>query len=206
MKLDKYTLQQFALLVGLLFLFACKDKNAAQDKTLVEIEKPAKKAEGAFAFYKNIAIKPGLNFEVVSWGKGVDSIGGYLLLMSDSVKNNYKSNAVERSGIITDAWNMDLDNDGNPELYIELLSKKNVKDLNVYEYSGGSFNKISFPALSDKAKKTYGGNDRFSIKNGELFRSFPIVNSTDSTLKNGTDRILLYRLRGNSFSIEEITQ
>lgn len=206
MKLDKHILQQSALVVGLLFLFACKGKNEVQENPPLEAKAPAKKESGVFPFYKDIVVKPGLHLEVVSWGKGVDSIGGYLLLMSDSVKNNYKSTSVERSGIITDAWNMDLDNDGNPELYVELLSKKNVKDLNVYEYSSGNFNKISFPALSAKAKKTYGGNDRFSIKNGELFRSFPIVNSTDSTLKNGTDRILLYRLRGNTFSIEEITK
>lgn len=206
MKLHKHILQQSALIVGLLFLFACKGKTDTQDNPPLKAEAPSKKLAGNFPFYKDIALRPGLNFEVLSWGKGVDSIGGYLLLMSDSVKNNYKSAAVERDGIITDAWNMDLDNDGNPEIYIELLSKKNVKDLNVYEYSNGSFNKISFPPLSAKAKKTYDGNDKYTIKNGELFRSFPIVNSTDSTLKNGTERLLLYRLRGNSFNVDEITE
>jgi hypothetical protein len=205
MKPKKYILQQSALLVGLLFLFACNDKETVPAKN-VEDKVTVKKGAEHFAFYKDIAVKPGLNFEVVSWGKGVDSVGGYLLLMSDSVKNNYKSLSVERNGIITDAWNMDLDNDGNPEVYIELLSKKTLKDLNVYEYSNGSFNKISFPPLSSRAKKTYGGNDKFTIKNGELFRSYPIVNSTDTAQQNGTGKMLLYRLRGNSFSIEEITK
>jgi hypothetical protein len=205
MKPKKYILQQSALLVGLLFLFACNDKETVPAKN-VEDKVTVKKGAEHFAFYKDIAVKPGLNFEVVSWGKGVDSVGGYLLLMSDSVKNNYKSLSVERNGIITDAWNMDLDNDGNPEVYIELLSKKTLKDLNVYEYSNGSFNKISFPPLSSRAKKTYGGNDKFTIKNGELFRSYPIVNSTDTAQQNGTEKMLLYRLRGNSFSIEEITK
>ena len=60
--------------------------------------------------------------------------------MSDSVKNNYKSETLERNGIITDAWNMDLDNDGNPEIYIQLLSKEHVLDLNVFEFAGGDFN------------------------------------------------------------------
>jgi hypothetical protein len=205
MKPKKYILQQSALLVGLLFLFACNDKETVPAKN-VEDKVTVKKGAEHFAFYKDIAVKPGLNFEVVSWGKGVDSVGGYLLLMSDSAKNNYKSLSVERNGIITDAWNMDLDNDGNPEVYIELLSKKTLKDLNVYEYSNGSFNKISFPPLSSRAKKTYGGNDKFTIKNGELFRSYPIVNSTDTAQQNGTEKMLLYRLRGNSFSIEEITK
>jgi len=206
MKPFKYISQQSALLVGLLFLFACNSKETGPVQNPVAEKSAVKQATGHFAFYKDIAIKPGLNFEVVSWGKGVDSVGGYLLLMSDSVKNNYRSLSVEREGIITDAWNMDLDNDGNPELYIELLSKKTIKDLNVYEYNNGSFNKISFPPLSSRAKKTYGGNDKFIIKNGELFRSYPIVNSTDTAQQNGSEKMLLYRLRGNSFSIDEITK
>jgi len=206
MKLRQDILQQSALIVGLLFLFACTGKEVGPAKNVGESKPAVKKAAGQFAFYKDIEVKPGLNFEIVSWGKGVDSIGGYLLLMSDSARSSYKSLSVERSGIITDAWNMDLDNDGNPELYIELLSKKTVKDLNVYEYSNGGFNKISFPALSSRAKKTYGGNDKFMIKNGELFRSYPIVNSTDTAQQNGSEKMLLYRLRGNSFSIDEITK
>jgi len=205
MKLYKHILQQSAFIVILLFLFACKSGTEKTD-ALTEIVAPVKKAPGQFPFYKDIVVKPGLVFEVVSWGRGVDSIGGYLLLMSDSVKNNYRSLSVEREGIITDAWNMDMDNDGNPELYIELLSKKNVRDLNVYEYSGNSFNKITFPPLSSKAKKTYGGNDKFTIKNGELFRFFPIVNSTDSTQQNGASKVLHYSLRGNTFSVDEVKE
>lgn len=203
MKLDKYILQQSALVVGLLFLFACKGKDTAKTTGPAAV-KEAAKTTGPFAFHKDITIKPGNHLEVLSWGKGVDSLGGYLLLMSDSVKNNYRSLSVERSGIITDVWNMDLDNDGNPELYIELLSKKNVKDLNVYEYSSNSFNKISFPALGPKSKKYYAGSDKYTIKNGDLFRSFPVVNSTDSTLQNGTQKMLVYRLRGNTFSVDEV--
>jgi len=205
MKRNLYILRQSVLGLGLLFLFAC-DRNrpvkispSADDKTVV------KNTAGTFPFHKDIVIKPGLHFEVLSWGRGVDSLGGYLILMSDSTKNSYKSFSVERSGVITDAWNMDMDNDGNPELYIELQSKKNVKDLNVYEYNG-SFNKISFPPLSTKMKKIYGGDDQFIQKNGDLFRSFPIVNSSDTTQKNGATKMLHYSLRGNSFSVDEVKE
>jgi hypothetical protein len=204
MKPDKYILQQSALMVGLLFLFACKGKESADTTAVPVQEKTVVKPAAGFAFYKDITIKPGTHFEVASWGKGVDSIGGYLLLMTDSAKNNYRSQSVERKGIITDVWNMDLDNDGNPELYIELLAEKNKKDLSVYEFSGNSFNKISFPNLGPKSKKFYAGNDKFIIKNGDLFRSFPVVNSTDSTVQNGSQKLLVYRLRGNSFSVEEV--
>lgn len=196
------------LLAGVLFIVSCS--NNKEDVPLAakaDVTTPAAdKKAGQFPFYKDINVKPGLNFEVVSWGKGVDSVGGYLILMSDSVKNNYNSFSAERKGIITDAWNMDMDNDGNPEIYIELLSKTNVLDLNVYEYSGGDFRKISFPPLSSNMKKSYAGNDKFLIKDGNLFRSFPLVNPKDTTIKAGDVKMLVYQLSGNSFSVNEVKQ
>ncbi|WEK20814.1 MAG: hypothetical protein P0Y49_06655 [Candidatus Pedobacter colombiensis] len=202
-------LLQYSLLLAGGLLFASCGNKANQKVALVKEDTSAvavKKAAGQFPFYKDLNVKPGLNFEVVSWGKGVDSIGGFLILMSDSVKNNYKSLSGERKGIITDAWNMDMDNDGNPEIYIELLSKKNVLDLIVYEYAGGDFRKINFPPLSSNMKKIYAGNDKFTIKNGDLFRTFPIVNPKDTTIKAGEVKTLVYRLNGNSFSVNEVKQ
>lgn len=186
------------LLTGITFLITCtNDKKAlVAPVASAEIKEP-----NPFPFYKSIEIKPGLNFEVVSWGKGVDSLGGYLILMSDSTKNNYKSISVERNGIITDAWNMDLDNDGNPELYIQYVARKNVSDLNVYEYANGSFDKISFPSL--KSVKGYEGNDKFYVKNGDLFRSIPTV-TIDSGKTSTLVKTLKYSLRGNSFSISAV--
>ena len=204
MNYKKYIVQQSLLLVGLLFLFSCgsgeTDKTPVVQPNAISETKPS----GPFPFYKNIEIRPGLAFEVVSWGKGVDSLGGYLILMSDSIKNNYKSFSVERKGVITDVWNMDLDHDGNPEIYVELLSKKNVKDLNVYEYAGNNFQKINFPPLGPVSKKVYAGNDKFMIKGGDLFRSFPMVNLEDTTKKTGSEKVLQYRLSGNSFSVSEV--
>ncbi|TKC62260.1 hypothetical protein FBD94_08540 [Pedobacter hiemivivus] len=192
------------LLAGTLLLASCGPQTNEKVAPAKEDAAAITKATGQFRFYKDLSVKPGLNFEVVSWGKGVDSIGGFLVLMSDSVRNNYKTLSGERRGVITDAWNMDMDNDGNPEIYIELLSKKNVLDLNVYEYAGGDFRKISFPPLSSNSKKSYAGNDKFIIKNGDLFRTFPLVNPKDTTIKAGDIKTLVYHLSGNSFSVNEV--
>ena len=187
------------LLAGMLFCFACSEDKPAEVQTAAPMIQ-----KNPFKFYKDIEVKPGQNFEIVSWGKGVDSIGGYQILMSDSLKNNYKSVAVDRKGIISDAWNMDLDNDGNPELYIQLRSNRTIADLNVFEYAGGSFNKIGFPSLSANQKKGYTGNDNFFIKNGDLFRSFPVKDPADST-KNIT-RTYQYKLSGNNFAVSELKE
>jgi hypothetical protein len=187
----------FAIGAISLFLTACSDteKPAQTEQKVAEVKQP-----NPFPFYKSIEIKPGYYFEVVSWGKGVDSIGGFLILMSDSIKNNYRSISVERAGIITDAWNMDLDNDGNPEIYVQTLVRKNVSDLNVYEFNN-DFNKISFPGIS--SMKGYKGDDKFFVKNGDLFRSVPIVQS-DSGKTTTLVKTLKYRLSGNSFSSSEV--
>lgn len=186
--------------LGSLFFAACSNDKPA---TVAKVEEVKAKSVNPFSFYKSIEIKPGFHFEVVSWGKGIDTLGGYLLLMSDSVKNNYKSIAIERTGIITDAWNMDLDNDGNPELYIQYVVRKNVNDINVYEFSNNSFGKISFPGLNSNLKKGYHGNDKFFVKNGDLFRSVPVV-LTDSGKTSTLVKTIQYRLSGNSFSTKEV--
>lgn len=187
----------FAIIVVSMAVVACGDseKPVSIEQKVVET-----KAPNPFPFYKSIEIKPGYYFEVLSWGKGVDSIGGFLILMSDSLKNNYKSISVERAGIITDAWNMDLDNDGNPEIYIQTLVRKNVADVNVYEFNN-DFNKISFPGIS--TMKGYQGDDKFFVKNGDLFRSVPTV-QTDSGKTTTLVKTLKYRLSGNSFSSSEV--
>lgn len=201
----KYITKSSLIFATVFLMASC---GGTQEEKVPEKQQAVKteKTSGPFAFYKDINVKPGLNFEVISWGKGIDTVGGYLILMSDSVRNNYNSFSNERKGIITDAWNMDMDNDGNPEIYIELLSKKNVLDLNVYEYAGGEFRKITFPPLSSNMKKSYAGNDKFTIKNGDLFRSFPVVNPSDTTVKQGTLKTIVYRLNGNSFSVDEVKQ
>lgn len=203
MKYTRSILLQSAFLLGLLSLFSCTNEQAEVKQPASE-SNAAKSAPNPFPFYKELAVTPGFGFEVVSWGKGVDSLGGYLILMSDSLKNNFKSFAVEREGIITDAWNMDMDNDGNPEIYVELKTAQNKGDLNVFEYSRGNFQKISFPGLPSKLKKVYDGNDKYFIKEGELFRSFPIVNPQDTTEKAGDIKVVRYSLRGNQFSTSEI--
>jgi len=187
-------------LTAIVFVAACTSDEKPTETPVVAA---TTKTVNPFRFYKSIEIKQGYHFEVVSWGKGVDTVGGYILLMSDSLKNNFRSLNAERNGIITDAWNMDLDNDGNPELYIQYLVRKNVNDLNVYEFVNNSFDKISFPGLSSDMKKGYEGNDKFFIKNGDLFRSVPIV-SIDSGKTTTLVKTLKYRLSGNSFSVSEV--
>lgn len=161
-----------------------------------------------FRYHKAIEVKPGLTLDIVSWGRGSNSVGGYLVLRSDSTHMSYRSIAGELDGKIVDAWDMDLDSDGNPELYIQSKGEGEGSYLSmyIYEYSeGGSNQQIRFPDLSGSLKKGYKGNDSVYVKEGKLMREFPLFSTGDSASKaTGEIRKLEYSLRSNSLNVREI--
>lgn len=193
------------LFLSAVLMASCTSENKEQ----ANVKKPEVKTVMApFRFHKAIEVKPGLTLDVVSWGRGSNSVGGYLVLRSDSTHLNYRSVSDELDGEIVDVWDMDLDSDGNPELYIQSKGEGEGSYLNmyVYEYSGsGSNQQIRFPGLSSSAKKGYRGNDSVYIKEGKLMREFPVFKPEDSTAKSsGGLRKLEYSLRSNSFQVKEI--
>ena len=195
----KFKIFPFLLLAGITVTFSsCSDAPETAPAPIVEVKKPS-----PFPFYKNIEIKPGLNFEIISWGRGLDSIGGIAVLLSDSAHKNFEAVTAARNGVVTDAWNLDLDTDGNPELYIQTVNHINQSDLLVYEYGDGTFNKINFPSLSDRTKKIFLGNDKFYVKEGHLIRSIP-VKAVDGG--KSPDMLVDYQLGGNSFNIKEVKE
>lgn len=162
-----------------------------------------------FRFHKAVEVKPGLTLDVVSWGRGSESTGAYLILRSDSTHLKYKSISGELDGRIVDVWNMDMDSDGNPELYIQATGEGEGSYLNMYVYEfsdNGSSQKLTFPNLGSSSKKGYKGNDSLYIKDDKLIREFPVVNEN---AKTGSDtakgkKVLEYGLRNNSFTVNEL--
>lgn len=187
------------------FLTSC----VPEEKNPVMIKKPeVKKIMQPFRFHKAIEVKPGLTLDIVSWGRGSNSVGGYLILRSDSTHLNYSSQAGELDGEIVDAWDMDLDSDGNPELYIQSKGKGEGSYLSmyIYEYSeNGSNRQIRFPELGSSLKKGYRGSDSVYVKDGKLMREFPLFSTGDSAIKpTGEIRKLEYSLRSNSLNVKEV--
>ena len=184
---------------------------SSDDKKQVDVKKQeVKKIMAPLHYHKAIEVKPGLTLDVVSWGRGSNSVGGYLVLRSDSTHLKYRSISGELDGKIVDAWDMDLDSDGNPELYIQARGegKGSYLSMYIYEFSeSGSSQLIRFPELSGSVKKGYKGNDSIYIKEGKLLREFPVFNPEDSTAKSsGEIRRLEYNLRNNSFQTKEIKE
>jgi len=177
-----------------------------------DIKKPsvvsAKKIQPPFRFHKEIEVKPGLTFDVVSWGRGSETSGIYMILRSDSTHLKYKSTTGELDGRLLDAWNMDMDSDGNPEIFIQAEGVGEGSHLNMYVYEfndSGNGQKINFPSLSGSLKKGYKGQDSLYIQDGKLMREFPVFGTTETdSLKSSERRKLEYDFRRNSFSVKEI--
>lgn len=199
-------MKKYLLLVSVVssILFSCtseEPQKAQSSITKVVLPQP-------FRYHKAIEVKPGLTFDVVSWGRGAEHVGQYLILRSDSSDVKYSSISEELEGDITDAWNMDLDSDGNPEIFIQAKGqdKETYLTLYVHEFSeGGSSQELKFPELTAATKRKYHGKDSVYIKEGNLFREFPLYDEKDTAGVAPVDKkVLEYTLRGNRFDIHEI--
>ena len=196
-------------LSGIAFCAILYTSCTTEDKTPVVFSKPVvKKIMEPFRYHKAIEVKPGLTLDIVGWGRGSNSVGGYLVLRSDSTHLDYRSLAGELDGKIVDAWDMDLDSDGDPELYIQAKGEGEGSYLNMYIYEygeGGSNRQINFPNLSGSFKKGYKGSDSVYVKDGKLMRQFPLFSTGDSASKTtGEIRKLEYSLRNNSLNVKEV--
>ena len=188
------------LFLGIVLIAAC----GGDSEMLNSVPKKAA-LEAPFRFQRSLEVKPGLIFDVLTWGRGKDSTSALLILRSDSTHQKFEALNADLVGKPLDVWDMDLDTDGNPELAVQVLLSTGLNDLYIYEFdASGTGSVIRFPAFSDKAKAGFKGKDSIYIKEGELRRDFLYQEpaSTEKTIK----RTLAYRLRNNSFQLSEITE
>ncbi|HEK20524.1 hypothetical protein [Mucilaginibacter sp.] len=198
---------RYSIAVAALALLAACSSN---DKKPVKASAPAKPTLMApFRYHKAIEVSPGQTYDVVSWGRGSTDAGAFAILHSDSAKIKYTTTTGDLDGAITDVYNADMDNDGNPEILIQAKAKDTVNYARIYgfEFNNNSVNKLDFPKLTSSQRKGYRGGDNFYIKEGKLIREFPIYSSNDSLAKpGGAKRQLEYSLRNNNFAVKQISK
>lgn len=189
------------------FFSACTSESSQQNITKQNSE-PSITIPEPFHYHKAVEVKPGLTFDVVSWGRGSELISAFLILRSDSTKLKYRSTSGELEGRIIDAWNMDMDSDGNPEIFIQAQGEEKDSFLKMYVYEfndSGSSQEIRFPELSRSSKKGYLGKDSLYVIDGKIRRQFPVYDESDTAGVNPIGKkVLEYHLRGNSFNVDEV--
>ena len=162
-----------------------------------------------FRFHKLIEVSPGQSYDILSWGRGSQDAGSFMILHSDSSAIKYTTTTGDLDGTIVDAYNADMDLDGNPEILIQAKSKDTTNYASIYafEFSNNKANKLDFPKLNNSQRKGYRGNDNFYIRDGKLMREFPIYSGSGKEAKpTGAKRQLEYGLRGNEFTVKQLSK
>ncbi|SDS78720.1 hypothetical protein SAMN05216490_1812 [Mucilaginibacter mallensis] len=198
----------------LLILAACtiiagcnNNDDKKTDTTPVVVKKPA--IMQPFRFHKLIEVSPGNDFDVLSWGRGSQAVGSFLILHSDSSGMKYNTTTGDLDGSIVDVYNSDMDLDGNPEILIQAKATDttNYAVIYAFEFNNSKANKLDFPKLTSSQRKGYRGNDNFYIKEGKFMREFPIYDGDGKNAKpTGAKRLLQYGLRNNEFTVQQVSK
>lgn len=164
-----------------------------------------------FRFHKLIEVSPGQSYDVLSWGRGSEEAGAFMILHSDSSAIKYTTTTGDLDGAIIDVYNSDMDVDGNPEILIQAKSKDTTNYTSIYAFefndNNSKPNKLDFPRLTSSQRKGYRGDDNFYIRDGKLMREFPIFSGTGKEVKpSGAKRQLEYGLRGNEFTVKQLSK
>lgn len=193
--------------IGLLIIAGCTQAPQQAAPPLAPVKKPDFVAP--FRFHKLIEVSPGQDYDIVSWGRGSNVSGSFLVLHSDSVAKKYTTTTGDLDGTLVDVYNSDMDLDGNPEILIQVrgTDSTNYATIYAFEFSGGKGNKLDFPKLNKNQRKGYRGEDNFYIKEGKLMREFPIFDGNGKDAKpTGAKRIFEYGLRDNSFTVKQLSK
>lgn len=180
------------------------DKATIAAPTAVE----APKVLAPFRYHKTIEVAPGQSYDVLSWGRGSQTVGAFEILRSDSAGMKYTTTTGDLEGSIKEVLNADMDNDGNPELFIHTQATDSTHAAKVFafEYNDDKARELDFPRLTRSQRKGYRGNDNFFVKDGNLMREFNVYDESDSLAKKPIQkRLIQYNLRGNDLSADQVS-
>lgn len=194
------------MLMGGIIMAGCSEDKKAPVTQL----KSTPKFMEPFRYHKLIEVAPGEYYDILSWGRGATDTGSFAILHSDSSAREYVTTTGDLDGKIVDVYNSDMDVDGNPEILIQTKGKDTTNYTKIYAFEYGTDNKANkrdFPRLTSSQRDGYRGGDNFYISEGKFIREFPIYDGNTATAKlTGAKRKLEYGLRGNEFTVNQLSK
>src|ERR1700761_4157837 len=121
----------FLAFAAIAFISSC-----SEDKKPVVTAPAPKKPEvmAPFRYHELIEVAPGQDYDILSWGRGGKTAGAFEILHTDSAASKYTTTTGDLDGDIVDAYNSDMDLDGNPEIIIQAKGKDSTNYTNVYAF------------------------------------------------------------------------
>lgn len=202
-------LRLYKLLLPLSFLasiLACQteQKDLSLDAEVIETDSTLDLNQ-AFGYKKLHRWGDSLQVMVLSWG--ADSTGGYLILLSDSSRQNYMAAAHYRNGSVLRSWINDLDRDSLPEVAV-VVSNKNYRQtghFTLHEFEKDfSLEPIEMEPLSEQLGAEYNGQDSIYAEQDEVIREFALTRP-DSTQQDSLQnkRRIRYKLENNNLIVTD---
>ncbi|MDB4918946.1 hypothetical protein [Mucilaginibacter sp.] len=196
----------FVMLIGSILMVSCSE-DKKPESTVAVPKKPVVMAP--FRYHELIEVSPGQDYDVLSWGRGSTKTGAFEILHSDSAAAKFITTTGDLDGDIVDAYNSDMDLDGNPEILIQAKGNDTINYTTIYafEYNNSGAHKLDFPKLTKSQRAGYRGDDNFYIKDGKLIREFPIYDGNTKAAKvTAAKRQFEYGLRNNEFTIKQLSK
>ena len=194
------------MLMGSILIAGC---NQEEEAPVTQINATPKVMQ-PFRFHKLIEVSPGEYYDILSWGRGSVDTGSFAILHSDSLAREYVTTTGDLDGKIMDVYNSDMDVDGNPEILIQTKGKDTTNYAKIYAFEYGTDNKANkrdFPRLTSSQRDGYRGGDNFYISEGKFIREYPIYDGNTKEAKpTGAKRKLEYGLRGNEFTVKQLSK
>jgi hypothetical protein len=160
----------------------------------------------AFQYKKIHQWGDSLQVMVLSWG--TDSLGGYLILLADSARQNYMAASHFRNGPVMRSWIDDLDRDSLPEVavVVNTMNNRQTGYFTLHEFEKDfTLEPIEMEPLSEQLGAEYDGRDSIYSNQSQIVREFALARP-DSTKANDSlknRRRILYNLENNSLIVTD---
>jgi hypothetical protein len=188
-------------------ILSCNDTEKPAAVSIAAPDKPELMAP--FRYHKMIEVSPGQDYDVVSWGRGANTVGAFAILHSDSAAAKYTTTTGDLNGVIVDVFNTDMDLDGNPEIIIQAKTTDTVNYTHIYayEFNNSKAQSLDFPKLTQQQRQGYRGKDNFYVQDGKLVREFPIFEGGGKDARpTSQKRQLEYGMRDNELYAKQLSK
>jgi hypothetical protein len=179
-------------------LAACNSPEMRRERAerLAEADDPELHADRWFHFQEELSIGDSMQAVVLSWGGKTN--GNYVVLLSDSLQNNYIATTQYRDGEILSVWVDDLDEDHWPEIIVttRLAGSGDYGDVKVHELEETfGFRTYPLPQLSESLGADYQGHDYIYVESGRIVREFRLYDANQEKTKEW--RRIFYELEAD---------
>ena len=182
------------IMITLATLYSCHQKQGTQvmqvgsfDSTAIATDTEMQQTmEGSYEYSKSVTVSPKLVYDVIAYG-GPASLGEYAIIRRGADNKPDTVAHGRRTGIFKDAFTADLNNNGDPEIYIAEQSADKSRHGNIigWEFDkDGKGTPLRFEHVYAKKTDVYRGDDsiypgQFTDGHDAIFVAFPAYKSTD---------------------------